>query len=331
VTLLFVKGGCALFLLVLSAGFSLAETSFMSLSRLQLARLARARPGRLDFWQKDPDRALAVLLLMNNVVNAGLAVLSVSIALDAAAFLHFPFRWGRGLFPVASGILLLVFGEVGPKVAARARSESLALALAPAVKAMTDVLGPLMHGLLEGVGGLLSWLSRTVRTDRAQWDQDVIRALLDHAPLGSPLRRVLKNVVGFAHTPVSAVMVPRLEIAAVDLRAGFDAVIARILSSGYSRLPVHRGSIDAIEGMVYSKDLLAQLRSGPLIALEDLVRPLPCVPPDAPLARLLREFRAGHHHMALVAEPGGKVLGLVTLQDTLEAIVGEIAQEPRLS
>ena len=328
---LLIKGMGALLLFGLSAGFSLAETAFMSLSRLQLARLTRARPGRLNFWQRDPERALAVLLLLNNVVNAGLAVLSVSMALDAAAVLHFPFRYGQVVFPVVGGALLILFCEVGPKVVARAYSEPLAVALAPAVHVLTDIFGPLMEGLLHGVGGLLSWLSRTVRTERAQWNQDVIRALLDNAPLGHPLRQVLKNLVGFAQTPVSAVMVPRAEIAAVDGRAGLDAVIRRILTSGYSRLPVHRGSIDAIDGMVYSKDLLAALRSGPLIALEDLIRPLPRVSADAPVARLLREFREGHHHMALVTDRHGKVIGLVTLQDTLEAIVGDIAQEPRLS
>lgn len=329
-TVLFVKGLVALALFLLSAGFSLAETAFMSLSRLQLARLSRARPGRLDFWQKDPERALVVLLLLNNLANAGLAVLSVSMALDASSILSIPFHVGQVLFPVVGGALLILFCEVVPKVVARAYPEPLAVALAPTVRVLTDIFGPLMEGLLQRVGGLLSWLSKTVRTERAQWNQDVIRALLDNAPLGYPLRQVLKNVVGFAQTPVSAILVPRAEIAAVDLREGIDAVIRRILTSGYSRLPVHRGSIDSIEGMVYSKDLLAALRSGPLIALEDLIRPLPRVSVDASVARLLRDFREGHHHMALVVDRAGKVLGLVTLQDTLEAIVGDIAQEPRL-
>jgi putative hemolysin len=206
----------------------------------------------------------------------------------------------------------------------------LAVALAPTVRVLTEVFGPLMQGLLQGVGAFLSWLSKTVRTQRGQWNQDVIRALLDHAPLGHPLRQVLKNLVGFAQMPVSAIMVPRAEMAVGDLRAGLDALIRMILTSGYSRLPVHRGSIDSIEGMVYSKDLLAALRSGPLIAVEDLIRPLPTVAADAPVARLLRDFREGHHHMALVADRNTKVLGLVTLQDTLEAIVGDIAQEPSL-
>lgn len=330
-TIFLLKGALSLGLFILSAGFSLAETAFMSLSRLQLARLTRARPGRLNFWQRDPERALAVLLLLNNLVNAGLAVLSVSMALDAAVVLPLPFHYGQLVFPLTMGAVLILFCDVGPKVVARAYSEPLAVFLAPAVRVLTDVFGPLMQGLLQWVGTLLSWLSKTVRTERGQWNQDVIRALLDSAPLGHPLRQVLRNLVGFAQTPVSAILVPRAEMAVGDLRAGLDVLIRRILTSGYSRLPVHRGSIDSIEGMVYSKDLLAALRSGPLIALEDLIRPLPRVSVDAPLARLLRDFREGHHHMALVVDRNKKVLGLVTLQDTLEAIVGDIAQEPRLS
>lgn len=328
-TLLFWKMVGAALLFMFSASLSLAETAFMSLSRLQLARLGRARPGRLDFWQKDPDQALAVILLLNNLVNAGLAVLSVSVALDAAEVWRIPFERGRILFPLVGGAMVIALCEVAPKVLARAHSEPLALALAPMMALFTRWFGPWMQGLLERMGTFLSWLSRTVRTERAQWDHNVIRALLDNAPLGPPLRRMLKNVVGFGQTPVSAVMVPRSEIASVDLRLGVDGVIRRILASGYSRLPVHRGSIDGVVGMVYSKDLLAQRRSGPLIALDDLVRPLPRVSPTAPLAQLLRDFRAGHHHMALVADAAGKVVGLVTLQDTLEALVGDIAQEPR--
>jgi CBS domain containing-hemolysin-like protein len=133
----------------------------------------------------------------------------------------------------------------------------------------------------------------------------------------------------FAQTPVSAVMTPRAEIVAVNLSAGRGPAVHRIVASGYSRVPVHRGSLDAVDGMVYSKDLLAPWRSEALIVLDDLIRPLPRVRPDTPLGALLRDFRQGHHHMALVAEAGGKVLGLVTLQDTLEAIVGDIAREPR--
>lgn len=318
----------AALILGVSALFSLAETAFMSLSRLQLDRLEKLRPGRLAFWRNDPDRALAALLLMNNVANAGLGVLSVSLALDAAAFLGVPFQQGRLLFPLATALLVILLGEVAPKVFARSRPEPLAMALAPMTRFLSRRFGPLMDFLLKRTGRALSFLSRTVRTEKAQWDPAILRHLLEKSSVDRPIRRVLENLVEFGHRPVTAVMVPRSEMRAVDLRLDRNALVARVLETGHSRVPVHRGSLDAVQGMIYAKDLLAEQRSAALIAADDLVRPLPRVAPQMSLAELMREFRQGHHHMALVVDRLGGVLGLVTLQDALEAIVGDIASEP---
>lgn len=315
-------------ILVVSALFSLAETAFMSLSRLQLDRLDKHRPGKLDFWRRDPDRALAALLLMNNVANAGLGVLSVSLALDAVAFLGIPFAQGRVLFPAFTALLVILLGEVAPKVAARARPEPLALALAPMTRFLTERFGPLMDFLLRRTGRALSFLSRTVRTEKGQWDSAILRHLLEKASVDRPFKRVLENLVEFGHRPVTSVMIPRADIQAVDLRLDRTALIDKVLASGHSRLPAHRGSLDALQGLIYAKDLLAERRSAALIATDDLIRPLPRVAPEMSLAELLREFRKGHHHMALVVDRLGAVLGLVTLQDALEAIVGDIAREP---
>ncbi len=318
----------ALLLLALSAAFSMAETSLMSLSRIQLKRLTKAHPGRLEFWQRDPDRALAVLLLMNNLSNAGLGVLAVSMALAASEGLGFPFVWGSVLFPLAAAGFMIVLGEIAPKVAARLHTERLALAFAPGIRFLTGVFGPLMEGLLRWTGTLLSWLSKTIKTERAQWDAAVIRALLEGAPAAHPVRHLLTNLIGFGSLPVSAVMAPREEVLAVDMSVGPERLRERVLAGGYSRVPVFRGSLDNVEGMVYAKDFLVHWRSEALIVLEDLVRPILRVAPETPLAQLLRVFREGRHHLALVTDKAGRVAGLVTLQDILESIVGDIAEEP---
>lgn len=330
-TLFFIKLGLFAAILSLSAAFSLAETAFLSLSRLQLARLTRLRPGRLDFWISDPDRGLAALLLMNNLANAALGVLSISLALDAVDVLGLPFSRGGVAFPTAAAGLVILLGELAPKVAARSRPDAIALFLAPFAEFFSRRIGPIMKGVLAGTGRLLSTISRTVRTEHAQWDPAVLHRFLEKSQVENSLRRVLQNLVGFGHTPVTAVMVPRDAITAVDLLWGRETVVSRVLASGYSRVPVHRGSLDGVHGMVYAKDLLAAVRGGALIAVDDLVRPLPRVPEETTLAEILRDFRQGHHHMALVVDGRGRVKGLITLQDALEAIVGDIAQEPRVS
>lgn len=319
----------SVFFFFFSALFSAAETAFMSLSRIHLSRLDKAHPGRLRFWQKDPDRALTVLLFLNNLVNAALGVLAVSMSLDVARRLGIPFLWAGAVIPPVTAALLILLGEIAPKIFARHAPERLALVLAPPTERVVRALGPLTQGLLKATGTLLSWLSRTVRTERAQWNASVIRSLLEGAPAVRPIKDLLQNVIRFGAVPVREVMVPREEIFAVDLTLGRDALLRRALRSGYSRVPVHRGSLDNLRGMVYAKDLLAQWRGGGLISVDDLVRPLFRVTPETPLAQVLRVFRQGHHHMALVADAHGRTIGLVTLQDALEAIVGEIAPEPR--
>lgn len=319
---------CVLFF-ALSAALSLAETSFMSLSRVQLSRLGKVHPGRLTFWEEDPDRALAAILFLNNLANSALGVLAVSMALGVAHRAGVPADWGTIAFPFVAAVLVILFAEILPKVVARVYPEPLAVALAPALRAATVLSGPLLQRLVEATGALLSRLSSTIRTERAQWDAAVIRALLDGAPAAHPVRHLLNNVMAFGAVSVRAVMVPRAEIVAADLREGRDALFRRVVASGYSRVPVHRGSLDKVEGMVYAKDLLAQSRSASLIALEDLVRPLLRVTVDTSLSQLLRIFRQGHHHIALVTDGFDRVEGLITLQDILESIVGDIAPERR--
>jgi putative hemolysin len=316
--------------ILLSAYASLAETAFMSLSRLQLARLRKAWPGRLAFWEEDPDQTLAAVLLANNLINVGLGVLAVDMAMDAQALWGLPFRWGGWLFPAVMAAGVIVIGEILPKVLARLAPEAWALRLAPSLRIVVRALGPLVQGLSSATGEALARLSRRVAAERAQWSEPVIRTLLAGSPLTPSLRSMLGNLLDFGRRPVSEVMVPREEIAAVDASLPRAEIIARVLASGYSRVPVYRGSLDKVVGILYAKDLLVFWRSQELLVLEDLFRPVQRVPSSMPLGRLLRDFRAGRNHLALAVDGAGRVQGLVTMQDALEAIAGEVAEEPDL-
>jgi putative hemolysin len=318
-------------LFALSVVFAASETSLMSLSRLQLARLRKVRPGRLDFWERDPDRVVVVLLLVDTLASVAFGVLSTSIALDLERAGVLAFHWGGWLVPALVGGSEIVTAEILPKVLARNYPEAIALRLAPAVRLLTALLGPSVKGVVTATEALLVRLSRTVKTEQAAWDASLVSQLLDRSTLSPSLRAVLRNLLDFGKLPVSEVLVPKEEVFAVDAALPRPEFVARVLGSGYSRVPVHRGSLDSVVGIVYAKDLLAFWRSESLIVLEDLIRPALRVTSDVPLAQTLREFRQGRHHMALVTDKQGKVQGLVTLQDTLEAIVGAIAEEPDLA
>jgi CBS domain containing-hemolysin-like protein len=315
--------------LVVSAFTSLIETSFLSLSRIQLTRLAKVHPGRLTFWSDDPDRALAAILLVNNLVNVGIGFLMTALALRADAAWGIPLRWGGVLFPSVGATAVIIFGEIVPKVAARLHAEPIALALAPLLRAATVALSPLVRGLVDGTQSLVEKMSSRVKAE-GTWDRHMIRDMLRTSPLSRSARSVAEGLLDFDRRTLEEIMIPRGEIFSVDLSRPKAEVIRATMMSEYSRVPVHRGSLDRTVGVLYAKDLLAAARESDLIVLDDLIRPLPIVTAETPLPGILRRFREGRLHMALVVDRQNRVTGLVTLQMLLEAIVGPVADEPEL-
>lgn len=309
-------------LLGASGALSAMETAFMSLSRVQLARLEKTNPGRLTFWREDPDGALTVILLGNNVVNAALGVWSASWAARLAESGGMTLSVAVGIMAFFVGLLVVVLGEVVPKALAIHHGESWALLWAPLLRLLTIGLEPLHRHVVDAMGVALSRISHRVHRGRAQWNAPVIKALLESAPLAPPLRKVVNNILDLGHQPVIRVMVPRLEIFTVDLRRPAEEVMRGVLGSGYSRVPAHRGSLDSVEGILYAKDFLAYQRAPSLFVMADLLRPILRVPDTTRLADLLAEFRQGHHHLALVCDRQGRIQGLVTLDDVLQALVG---------
>jgi CBS domain containing-hemolysin-like protein len=315
-------------LLAASGAFSMAETAFLSLSRLQLSRLRKSHPGRLAFWENGAEHVLASILVGNNLVNVGLGVLAVSLALDLGSLEGVSLGWMSAALSGLTAAAVILFGEIAPKVLARRACEPVALALALPVRWWTGLSAPLVWGLVRSTSWLLGRLTRLVRAEGAVWTPSAIQGLLERASTVRPLRGLLGNVLDFAQTSVDDVMTPRDRITALDLRLPPRELARRALASGFSRLPLVRGRIDNVEGILYVKDLMAYLRAGALITLDDIIRPVLQVPAHASLAEALRIFRGGGHHLALVADGAGRLEGLVTLQDVLEALVGDIAPEP---
>ena len=145
--------------------------------------------------------------------------------------------------------------------------------------------------------------------------------------LSPSARRIMSNIMAFDdQVKVSEVMIPGIQIISVRLEQNAERMFEHIVRSGFSRVPVYFGNIDNILGIVYAKDLLVEWRSSGLLVVEDLLRPPYRIAPDAPLSVLLQGFRQGHH-MAIVTDSRGRTQGLVTVEDVVEAIVGDIADE----
>ena len=229
-------------------------------------------------------------------------------------------------------VLHIVLGELAPKSLAIQRPEQTTLAIAYPLRFFYIVLKPFIVVL----NGLANWLLRTVGIQPAGALEHVhsneeFRLLLEQGREGGTIEEaeheLLENVFEFRDKIVKEVMVPRTEIVALDASDPADEMAKVIIEDGYTRMPVYHDSLDEVIGVVYSKDLITLKEHSDLIILHDLLRPAYFVPETKPIADLLREFQRRKIHLAIVVDEFGGTAGIVTLEDILEELVGEIQDE----
>lgn len=228
-------------------------------------------------------------------------------------------------------VLHIVLGELAPKSLAIQHSERVAYAVSLPMRAFYIVFKPaiwLLNGLAQGV---LRVLRIAPARESEFHSADELRYLLEESQrsglIEAEQHELLENVFEFRQRQVRHVMVPRPRIVALELGMPTDRILDIVLEEGYSRMPVYRGTLDTIVGIVYTKDLLSLLHLKHLIILEDILRPAITVSENEPLSRLLRRFQQEQVHMAIVTDEFGGTAGLVTLEDVLEEIVGDIRDE----
>ena len=316
--------------LVLSAFFSSSETAYIA-----------ANPYSLEYREKKGSRSaalarkirartndlLATILIGNTLVNAAAA--SIATALFVSVLPEE--QRGRAAIyaTIATTLLLLVFGEINPKTFAAYNAVRTASAFAYPVRAAMFVLAPLVKvfSLLTGVI-MPSSKAQDAGASRPLNDEELRIAL--HAGtrgLSALRRKIVSGAIDFSSRPVKEIMVPRPEIKAIDIDAGREVILATLRSTGYSRYPVFRGRLDNIEGVVHSKDIVGYLIDNKEFDIKDILRKAVFVPELAPLEKVLLQMQEQALHMALVVDEFGNVDGLVTLEDIIEEIVGEIRDE----
>jgi CBS domain containing-hemolysin-like protein len=323
-----------LFLLFLSgmAFFAGSETALTSLSTISLRRLKGAFPARerfIAFWEERPNELLATILVATNVALVGTSVTATSFAVDLSEHFGFSRQLMLTLVPAAVVLITLLFGDLLPKIFSRYKADSVAVAALPVLVGLNAVFEPLNRFLIRISEMVIGIFGRRAK-ETPFLKPEELRFLLsseETLPLPTTTRRMLRNILDFGNTKIRKVMIPRSEIQAVDLEQDPQAVIAQIIEKEYSRVPVYRGNLDNIVGIIYSKDLALAWRGGSLFLIDDLIRPVYFVPGSARIDQVLREFKTGHHHLALVVDEFGSTIGLATSEDLVEEIVGEIWDE----
>ncbi|MDD5593821.1 MAG: hemolysin family protein, partial [Candidatus Margulisbacteria bacterium] len=318
--------------IALSAFFSASETAMTTISRPKIAQLVEAkRPGArtLRKLREDPAKLLSTILIGNNVVNISASVLATTVI--TGYFEKLGMADVGVIIGAAIGFMtlfLLVFGEITPKTVAIRNAETWALWLAPPMLAIEWVLTP--------VAWLLSLISRPFififggkLTEQGPFiSEEEIKALLfigeKEGVIEREEREMISSVFKFGDLTAREVMTGRSKMICVEAQASIEETVAKIKESGHSRLPVYDQNFDNIIGVVYAKDLLTADRSD---KLNDHLRQALFIPGGKKISDVMGQMQAEYKHLAIVVDEFGHTLGLVTLEDLVEEIVGEIHDE----
>lgn len=323
-----------LVLLVLSALFSGTETALTVVSRARMHQLERRglrRAGRVNRLLAQPERLIGAVLLGNNLVNILASALATSVLITL---------FGKPGVAYATAImtaLVVIFAEVLPKTYALNRPDRTALAAASVIGPIVSILGPIVDLVQKIVVLFLALFGVRMRDEEAVADaSEELRGALDlHARDGAMIksdRDMLDGILDLSDVEVSEIMVHRKNMIMLDADQPAPEIAEALLASPYSRVPLWRNDVDNIVGVLHAKDLLRALSapqggSGGTPALQNLWREPWFVPETTSLIEQLNAFRARREHFALVVDEYGALMGLVTLEDILEEIVGDISDE----
>lgn len=311
-----------LLLLCASAFVSGSETAFFSLSHKDLQALKQRdseTADRIVGLLGDVDLLLATILVVNNLVNICITILTATIIDTLFVFHRFDFLFKTVLVT----FLLLLFGEVLPKVFAQTSPGRFASFAVRPMTILRSIFRPISM-ILVRTGNHISERASL----RREISLDELADAVDMTQTESDEERVmLSGIVNFVNTEAAAIMKPRVDITAVELTDDYETVKRRIIDSGFSRIPVYDEDIDNIRGTLYVKDLVPHLNRGNEFGWQQLIRKPYFIPEHKKINDLLEDFQSNKVHMAIVVDEYGSTLGLVSLEDIIEEIIGEISDE----
>ncbi len=315
--------------LFLCALASAAETSLTSLSRIKLKNLVEegdAKGIEIEHLLANPNRFLSTILIVNSVA----VIVASSMATVLA--LRFSTSLGEILSTVLISLVVLIFCEITPKTAAVQNPLRWAKVFVRPVRDAAWVLYPLVWSLGAITNSLVRLMGGQVKHGGPFVTEEELRLLVtvgeEEGVLEEDETEMIHSIFEFADTTVREVMIPRIDMVTLESDATVDAAVDVALQGGFSRIPVYKESIDDVIGVLYTKDMLKQLREDHnALSISSLVRSAYFVPETKKLDDLLREMQQKHVHMVIVVDEYGSVAGLVTIEDLVEEIVGDIQDE----
>ncbi|RLB71885.1 MAG: transporter [Deltaproteobacteria bacterium] len=314
-------------LLGLSGFFSGSETALLSLDKLRVRFLQqKQRPGadKLAALLDNPDRLLSGILVGNNLVNIAASVIATSLCVSY-------FGDGGELMTVLILTpILLIFSEICPKTYAAQYPEKMSFLVLTPIRFVVWVLAPVIL-VVSSISRLLTSFIRRKDAETLSVSEDEIKAMIEMGEesgvVATEQRQMLHGIFDLSETRVRDIMIPRTEVAGLDISATLQDVLTAIQEKRHSRFPVFSENLDSIAGVFLSKDVLDYIDRPEQFSLKDLCRKPYYVPESKRIGVLLQRFKKKHEHLAIVVDEYGGMEGIVTLEDVVEEIVGDIHDE----
>ena len=315
-----------LILVALSAYFSATETAFSTFNRMKIKTMAdngSKRAALVLRMADDYDRLLSTILVGNNIVNI---LLTTVATLFFADLIQNSESLATTVSTAVTTVVVLIFGEITPKSLAKQYANGFVMTTAPILRFITWILWPI-NMIFSGWKWILNHVFKAQEEDTVT--EEELLSYLDEAEqdgtMGEQESELIRSVVEFNDKEAKDILIPRVNVTAVAADATSEELAELFLETGYSRLPVYEASIDHVVGVVYHKDYYR--RAGERPTPTDLMKPAVYIPPTMKIRLLLKKLQEEHSHIAIVADEYGGIQGIVTLEDILEELVGEIWDE----
>lgn len=306
----------------------MSETALMALSKIRIRHMVEEGVKGAKLVEKlaeDPSRLLGAILIGNNIVNIGASALATSVAVKAFG------EGAVGVVTIVMTILVLIFGEITPKSIAKQNSENVALKVSKIINIVVKLFRPFI-AIFTAISGLfIRILGGDPKATEPFITEEELKTMVgvseEEGVLEDVEKEMIFNVFEFADSQVKDVMVQRVDVVAVDINANYDEVINIIKTEQFSRIPVYNQNIDDVVGILNVKDLIIASQSKENFKISDYMREAYYTFEFKKITELFNEMKKTRNHMAVVLDEYGGNVGIVTIEDLIEEVVGEIEDE----
>jgi len=316
----------------LSGLFAASEIALVNLTPSQIRRIVKQgtrHSRRLVFWEQDPDKILITISIVTNLVNIAASATTVTIFVHIIP--HISVDSAAVIATFVATLLLLIFGEITPKLFGKRHPVTVSIGVLPMLLFLGKIFNPLSKVVLKLSRSILSFLGKeSQEIFPLESHREEIKALLElvkkEGVVSERENKMLMSILRLEETKIRDIMVNRMNMIGLEINTPYEEVLEIVRKTGSSRIPVYEKNLENIKGILMAKDILSYWDQKKF-QLASLMRPAKFMPEVITIDRALREFITTQTHLAIVVNEYGEVEGLVTLEDVIEEIIGEIQDE----